>query len=50
MVFAIAGLLIVSISFSRLLLSLHYLSDVLAGAIVGLFWVLVATKVAAAWN
>jgi len=49
-VFAVAAVLIVSISFSRLLLSLHYLSDVLAGAIVGLFWVLLATKVAAAWK
>ena len=50
LVFVVAAVLILSISFSRLLLSLHYLSDVLAGAIVGLFWVLLATKVAAAWN
>lgn len=46
MVFSVATTLIVAISFSRLLLSLHYLSDVLAGALVGLFWVLLAAKLA----
>ena len=46
---AIAAALILSISFSRLLLSLHYLTDVLAGATVGLFWVLLAQQVARAW-
>jgi membrane-associated phospholipid phosphatase len=49
-VFAVAVALIMSITFSRLLLSLHYLSDVLAGAMVGLFWVLVAAKLASAWT
>ncbi len=48
-VYAVAGGLILAISFSRLLLSLHYLTDVLAGAIVGLFWVLIAVQVARNW-
>ena len=48
-IFAVAAALILSISFSRLLLSLHYLTDVLAGATVGLFWVLLALQVARAW-
>ena len=43
---AVAVALIVAISFSRLLLSLHYLTDVLAGAVVGLFWVVVALQMA----
>lgn len=46
LILAIAALLILTISFSRLLLSLHYLTDVLAGAIVGLFWVLLAFRLA----
>ena len=45
-VFAVAATLILTISFSRLLLSLHYLTDVIAGALVGLFWVLIAAQVA----
>ena len=45
-VFAIAAALILAISFSRLLLSLHYLTDVIAGATIGLFWVLIAWQVA----
>ena len=48
-VIAVAAALILSISFSRLLLSLHYLTDVLAGAAIGLFWVLIAAQVARAW-
>ena len=48
-VFAVAAILILSISFSRLLLSLHYLTDVLAGATIGLFWVLIAAQVARLW-
>jgi len=40
-VFAVAGLLILAICFSRMLLSLHYFSDVVAGAAIGLFWVLI---------
>lgn len=39
-VLAVAGLLILLICLSRLVLSLHYLSDVLAGVVVGLAWVL----------
>ena len=38
-VMAVAGLIILGICFSRMLLSLHYLTDVVAGAAVGLFWV-----------
>ncbi|MDT7952344.1 MAG: phosphatase PAP2 family protein [Acetobacteraceae bacterium] len=48
-VFTLAAALIVLISFSRLLLSLHYLTDVLAGATVGLFWIIVAWQIARAW-
>ena len=48
-VVAVAAALILSISFSRLLLSLHYLTDVIAGATVGLFWVLIAAQVARTW-
>ncbi len=45
-VLAVAAVVIGLISFSRLLLSLHYLSDVLAGAAVGLFWIIVGLSVA----
>ena len=38
---AAAAVIILGICFSRLLLSLHYLTDVAAGAAVGSFWVLV---------
>lgn len=40
---AVAVVLIGLISFSRLLLSLHYLTDVVAGAAVGLIWVWVGS-------
>lgn len=50
LVFTVAVALIMSITFSRLLLSLHYLSDVVAGAIVGLFWILIAAKLASTWT
>ena len=43
-VFAAAAALILLIAFSRLLLSLHYFSDVVGGAIVGLFWLLLAWR------
>ena len=43
-VFAVAAAVILLISFSRLLLSLHYLSDVIGGAVVGLFWLLLAWR------
>lgn len=41
---AVAACIILGICFSRLLLSLHYLTDVAAGAAVGLFWVLVGWR------
>ena len=47
-VLALAGLLILCICFSRMLLSLHYFSDVLAGAAVGLFWALIGWRLAMA--
>ncbi len=41
----VAGVVfILLIMFSRLLLSLHYLSDIIGGALVGGFWVLVAWR------
>ena len=45
LVMVVAGLIIVGICFSRMLLSLHYMTDVVAGAVVGLFWVLVGWMV-----
>ena len=41
-VYGVGVAVIALISFSRLLLSLHYLSDVIGGALVGLFWLLLA--------
>jgi undecaprenyl-diphosphatase len=38
-VWTVAGLLILLVCLSRLILSLHYLTDVAAGALVGLAWV-----------
>lgn len=46
-VWTLATLLILAICFSRMLLSLHYFSDVVAGAAVGLFWVVVGWRLAA---
>lgn len=43
-VVAIAAVIVLGICFSRLLLSLHYLTDVVAGAAVGLFWVLLGWR------
>jgi undecaprenyl-diphosphatase len=45
-VLGVAALLILAICFSRMLLSLHYLSDVVAGAAVGLFWILLGWRLA----
>lgn len=45
-VFVGAGVLVGLIAFSRLVLSLHYMSDVVAGALVGVFWLVVAWRVA----
>ena len=40
-VFAAAALLILLIMFSRVFLSVHYLSDVLGGAVVAAFWLVI---------
>ncbi|UCC56342.1 MAG: phosphatase PAP2 family protein [Gammaproteobacteria bacterium] len=37
--YSVAGLLITAIAFSRLYLGVHWLSDILGGACLGLFWV-----------
>lgn len=37
--YAVAGLLVTAIAFSRLYLGMHWLSDILGGACLGLFWV-----------
>lgn len=49
-VFGVAGLLIVLICFSRLFLSLHYLSDVLAGGVVGAAWLVLGWRLAQGWG
>jgi undecaprenyl-diphosphatase len=41
-----AGVLIAAIGFSRIFLSLHYTSDVAAGFMVGVFWLLVGVALA----
>ncbi len=46
-VYVVAGAFILLIMFSRLLLSLHYLSDIIGGALVGGFWILIAWRLAA---
>lgn len=43
-VVAIASLIILSIGFSRLYLGLHFPSDVIAGYVVGGFWLLMGSK------
>jgi undecaprenyl-diphosphatase len=40
------GLLILAIGFSRIFLSVHYLTDVVGGFLVGLFWVMAARALA----
>jgi len=45
-VYAAAAALILLIWFSRLFLSLHYLTDVAAGGLVGLFWLLLGWRMA----
>ena len=47
-VYALAALVVVLIMFSRLLLSLHYLSDIVGGALVGGIWLLLAWRLALA--
>ncbi|MCX2741297.1 phosphatase PAP2 family protein [Pontibacter anaerobius] len=42
---AIAFILIVLVSFSRIYLGVHYLSDVLAGLLLGLLWLLVGISI-----
>lgn len=41
-VLAAGAILVTLIAFSRLVLSLHYLTDVVGGALVGAFWLLLA--------
>jgi undecaprenyl-diphosphatase len=43
---AAAALLIAAIAFSRLALSVHYLSDVVAGVLLGGVWVVVGVVLA----
>ena len=45
-VYAATALLILLIWFSRIFLSLHYLSDVLAGGAVGAFWMILGWRLA----
>lgn len=47
---AIAVVLVVGIGLSRIALSVHYVSDVLAGYALGVAWVLVMTAVFTAWR
>lgn len=46
-VYTVTVLLILLIWFSRLFLSLHYLSDVLAGGAIGAFWMILGWRLAA---
>jgi membrane-associated phospholipid phosphatase len=43
-------LLVVCVAFSRVYLGVHYLSDVLGGAILGVSWSVVASRLAHAWT
>ena len=49
-VFGAAGLLIALICFSRLFLSLHYLTDVLAGGVVAAAWLVLGWRLARGWG
>ncbi len=43
-IFTAAGALIFLISFSRMLLSLHYFTDVVAGGLIGVFWLIMGWR------
>lgn len=45
-----AALIVVTIGFSRIALGVHYVSDVLAGIVVGTAWVLAMTAAFSAWR
>jgi len=47
---AVVGVLIVCIGSSRLLLGVHFVSDVLAGYILGVAWLIAATSVFEIWR
>ena len=46
----VAGLAVVAVSFSRVALGVHYLSDVVAAAVLGLAWLLLMTAAFTAWQ
>ncbi len=45
-----AGLVVTTVSFSRIALGVHYLSDVVGGVIIGITWLLAMTAAFSAWR